>query len=138
MHRHAITDDQWERVKDMLPGQVQCPGVTAKDNRLFIDAVLWIARTGAPWRDLPVRFGPWNSVWRRFDRWSKKGVWERIMTELEDPDFDKLILDSTVIRAHQHAAGKKGGQTVPLSVVLGVDSVPRFTPRSMEKENPPN
>jgi transposase len=138
MHRHAIKDDQWERIKDMLPGQVGRPGVAAKDNRLFIDAVLWIARTGAPWRDLPVRFGPWNSVWRRFDRWSKKGVWERIMTELGDPDFEKLILDSTVIRAHQHAAGKKGGQTVPLSVVLAVDSVPRFTPRSMEKGNQPN
>ena len=81
MHRHAIKDDQWERIKGMLPGQHGRPGVTAKDNRLFIDAVLWIARTSAPWRDLPVRFGPWNSVWRRFDRWSKKGVWERIMTE---------------------------------------------------------
>ena len=69
----------------MLPGQVGRPGVTAKDNRLFIDAVLWIARTGAPWRNLPLRFGPWNSVWRRFDRWSKKGVWERIMTELGEP-----------------------------------------------------
>jgi transposase len=138
MHRHAIKDDQWERIKDMLPGQVGEPGVTAKDNRLFVDAVLWIARTGAPWRDLPVRFGHWNSVWRRFDRWSKKGVWERIMIELGDPDFEKLIIDSTVIRAHQHAAGKKGGQRVPLSVVLAVDSVPRFTPRSMEKENPPN
>ena len=58
MHRHAIKDDQWERIKDMLPGKVGQPGVTAKDNRLFIDAVLWIARTGAPWRDLPMRFGP--------------------------------------------------------------------------------
>jgi transposase len=138
MHRHAIKDDQWERIKDMLPGRAQCPGITAKDNRLFIDAVLWIARTGAPWRDLPTRFGPWNSVWRRFDRWSKKGVWERIMTELGDPDFDKLILDSTVIRAHQHAAGKKGGQAVQHSVAPGVDSAPRFTPRWMEKENQPN
>ena len=138
MHRHAIKDDQWERIKELLPGQVGRPGVTAKDNRLFIDAVLWIARTGAPWRDLPVRFGPWNSAWRRFDRWSKKGVWEQIMTELGDPDFEKLILDSTVIRAHQHAAGKKGDQRTPLLVVLAAGSVRRFTPRSMEEENQPN
>ena len=126
MHRHAIPDDQWERIKHLLPGQAGQPGVTARDNRLFIDAVLWIARTGAPWRDLPERFGPWNSVWRRFDRWSKKGVWERIMNELGDPDL-RLLLDSTVIRAHQHAAGKKGELTVPPLVVRVADSVPRST-----------
>jgi len=138
MHRHAIKDDQWERIKHLLPGQDGQPGVTAKDNRLFIDAVLWIARTGAPWRDLPLRFGHWNSVWKRFDRWSKKGVWERIMNELGDSDFKKLILDSTVIRAHQHAAGKKGVQTALPSVVRAAGSVPKFTPRSMERESQPN
>ena len=111
MRRHEIKDEDWERIKDMLPGQPGDPGVTAKDNRLFIDAVLWIAKTGAPWRDLPERFGNWNSVWRRFDRWSRKGVWLRIFEELKDPDLEWLILDSTVIRAHQHAAGaeKKSG-----------------------------
>lgn len=111
MHRHAITNDHWDRIKDLLPGQAGDPGVTASDNRLFIDAVLWIAKTGAPWRDLPERFGKWNSVWRRFDRWSAKGVWLRIFEEMKDPDLEWLILDSTVIRAHQHAAGaeKKTG-----------------------------
>jgi transposase len=111
MHRHAITDEHWERIEGLLPGQVGDPGVTAKDNRLFVDAVLWIAKTGAPWRDLPERFGKWNSAWRRFDRWSAKGVWRRVFEELKDPDLEWLILDSTVIRAHQHAAGavKKGG-----------------------------
>jgi transposase len=113
MHRHAITDEHWKRIKDLLPGQTSDPGVTAKDNRLFIDAVLWIAKTGAPWRDLPERFGNWNSVWRRFDRWSTKGTWLRIFEEIKDPDLEWLILDSTVIRAHQHAAGavKKGAPT---------------------------
>ncbi|WP_406700924.1 IS5 family transposase [Singulisphaera sp. Ch08] len=111
MRRHEITDEHWERIKGFLPGQAADPGVTAADNRLFVNAVLWIAKTGAPWRDLPERFGNWNSVWRRFDRWSAKGVWLRIFEELKDPDLEWLILDSTVIRAHQHAAGagKKGG-----------------------------
>ena len=105
MRRHEITDEHWERIKDFLPGQKGHPGVTAKDNRLFINAILWIARTGAQWRDLPERFGHWNSVWKRFDRWAKKGVWQRVFQELQDADLEWLILDSTVIRAHQHAAG---------------------------------
>jgi transposase len=109
MHRHALTNEPWERIQDLLSGQTGDPGVTAKDNRLFIDAVLGIAKTGAPWRDLPERFGNWNSVWRRFDRWSAKGDWLRIVEEIKDPDLEWLILDSTVIRAHQHAAGAVGG-----------------------------
>lgn len=109
MRRHEITDDSWNRIKNLLPGKQGDPGVTAKDNRLFVNAVLWIAKTGAPWRDLPERFGNWNSVWRRFDRWARKGVWERVFRELQDPDLEWLLLDSTVIRAHQHAAGAKKG-----------------------------
>ncbi len=108
-HRHAIRDEDWDRIKDLLPGREGLPGVTAKDNRLFIDAVLWIAKTGAPWRDLPERFGPWNSVWRRFDRWARKGRWREVFGVLQDPDLEWLILDSTVIRAHQHAAGARKG-----------------------------
>jgi transposase len=107
--RHAISDDHWNRIKDFLPGKKGDPGVTAKDNRLFLDAVWWIAKTGAQWRDIPERFGKWNSVWKRFDRWSRKGVWDRIFRELRDPDLEWLILDSSVIRAHQHAAGAKKG-----------------------------
>jgi len=112
MRRHEIKDEDWERIKDMLPGQPGDPGVTAKDNRLFINAVLWIGKTGAPWRDLPERFGPWGSVWKRFDRWAKKRVWKRVFEALQDPDLEWMILDSTVIRAHQHAAGaeKKRGR----------------------------
>ena len=111
MRRHEIKDEDWERIKDMLPGQPGDPGVTAKDNRLFVNAVLWVAKTGAPWRDLPERFGPWNSAWKRFDRWSKKGAWAGVFKELKDPDLEYIIIDSTVVRAHQHAAGaekKKG------------------------------
>ena len=104
-HRHAISDESWERIKDLLPGKDGDPGVTAKDNRLFVDAILWIAKTGAPWRDLPARFGDWYNTWKRFSRWAKKGVWQRVFEALQDDDLEWLILDSTVIRAHQHAAG---------------------------------
>jgi transposase len=105
LYRHAIKDADWDRIKDLLPGQPGQHGRVAKNNRLFIDAVLWIAKTGAPWRDLPERFGPWNSVWRRFDRWAKTGVWRRVFEALQDPDLEWILLDSTVVRAHQHAAG---------------------------------
>ena len=99
-HRHAISDADWERIKDLLPGRPGQTGWLAEDNRLFIDAILWLAKTGVPWRDLPGRFGKWNSVWKRFDRWSRKGTWRVVFEALQDPDLEWLILDSTVIRAH--------------------------------------
>ena len=94
-----------------VPGKETDPGRTA-DNRLFVHAVLWIARSGAPWRDLPERFGEWNSVYVRFNRWAKKGVWKRVFEELQEPDrtanrLDWIMTDSTIIRAHQHSAGQK-------------------------------
>lgn len=107
LHRHAISDDNFARIRDLLPGRAGTPGVTARDNRLFIDAILWIGKTGAPWRDLPERFGNWNSAWRRFDRWAKKGVWQKLFEHLQDPDLEWLLLDSTVVRAHACAAGAK-------------------------------
>jgi transposase len=112
-HRHAISDSDWERIRDLLPGRPGQTGWIAADNRLFIDAVLWIAKTGAPWRDLPSRFGNWNSVWRRFDRWARKGTWKMVFESLQDPDLEWLILDSTVIRAHPCAAGAKKKRTEP-------------------------
>ena len=115
MRRHEIADEHWKRIEGLLAGRAGDPGVTAKDNRLFVNAVLWIGKTGAPWRDLPERFGKSNSVWRRFDRWSAQGVWLRAFEELKDPDLQWLILDGTVIRAHQHAAVavRKGAPTRP-------------------------
>jgi transposase len=106
MARRNLRKDQWARIEHMLPGKAGDRGKTAKDNRLFVDAVLWIGRAGAPWRDLPEAFGPWNSVYRRFSRWSNAGVWHRVFAELaKDADFEEVFLDSTIVRVHQHAAG---------------------------------
>ena len=135
-HRHAIADADWERIRDLLPGRPGQPGWTASDNRLSVDAVLWVAKTGAPWRDLPERLGKWNSVWKRFDRWARKGTWRRVFVALQDPDLEWLILDSTIIRAHPHAAGAKkkrtgrGGKASRPSAAAAAGSGPRFTRQS--------
>ena len=134
--RHAISDADWDRVKNLLPGRPGQPGWVAKDNRLFLDAVLWVAKTGAPWRDLPERLGKWNSVWKRFDRWARKGTWQRLFEALRDPDLEWLILDSTVVRAHPHAAGAKkkrtgqGGRARRRWAAAAAGSGPRSTRRS--------
>ena len=105
MARKLLRDDQYERIAGMLPAQPGDPG-RKSDNRLFLEAVLWVARSGAPWRDLPPEFGEWNTVYQRFGRWSKKGVWHAVFAELaQDADFEEAFIDSTIIKAHQHAAG---------------------------------
>ena len=107
--RHALRDDQWERIKDLLPGQPGDVGVTAKDNRLFVEAVLYRNKTGIPWRDLPERFGDFRVIHTRFSRWSKKGIWEQVFTQLsEQSDDEYAMLDATIVKAYQHSAGKKG------------------------------
>jgi transposase len=106
MERTILRDDQWDRIKDLLPGKVSDCGVTAKDNRRFVEAVLWVARTGSPWRDLPAPLGNWHTTYTRFSRWGKTGVWERVVQAVSmDRDLEALLIDSTVVRAHQHAAG---------------------------------
>lgn len=107
MRRYEITDQQWQKIAHLLPGKVGDVGRSATDNRLFINGVLWINRSGAPWRDLPQRFGPWNSVYRRFRRWAKADVWKKIFDQLQEPDLDWIMIDSTIVRAHQHSAGQK-------------------------------
>ncbi len=103
--RHSLTDEQWNRIKDFLPGKPGDFGRTGKDNRLFVDADLFVAKTGIPWRDLPQRFGNWNSIWRRFDRWCEKGIWESLACELGELDLEELQLDSTSIQVHLAAVG---------------------------------
>ena len=113
LHRHAISDADWGRIQDSLPGQPGQHGGVAADNRRFIDAVLWVARTGAAWADLPERLGNANSQWRRFDRWAAKGRWDPILAAPREPELDVLILDSTAVRAHPCAAGSKKSGTAP-------------------------
>ena len=112
MVRGWLRNDQWPRLEPMLPGKTADPGRSGENNRLFIEAVLWNARTGSPWRDLPTEFGLWNSVYMRFARWSNNGVWQKVFAELsKDADFEEVFLDGTIVRAHQHSAGavKKRG-----------------------------
>ena len=107
--RGELTDTAWARIEPLLPAE-RGRGRRWRDHRQVINAILWKGRTGAPWRDLPEAFGEWNSVFRRFSRWSAKGVWLRMFEALaDDPDFEYLIVDSTIVRAHQHASGAKGG-----------------------------
>ena len=108
MQRFGLRDDQWERIKDFLPGRTGHVGGTAANNRLFVDAVLYRYRTGIPWRDLPTRFGDWKIVHQRFGRWAKSGVFERIFKLLaSDPDNEYMMIDATIVRAHQHSAGAR-------------------------------
>jgi len=110
MDRMVLRDDQWERIAPLVPGKVGDPGRSGADNRLFVEAVLWIVRVGAPWRDLPKDFGKWNSVFQRFRRWVRSGVFDQMFEALSaDADFEYVIVDGTIVRVHQHGTGAKGG-----------------------------
>jgi transposase len=108
MRRYSLRDDQWDRIKDTLPGRKEHVGVTAKDNRLFVEAVLYRYRAGIAWRDLPERFGDFRVIHFRHSRGSKTGVWKRVFELLaQDADNEYALIDSTIVRAHQHSAGAK-------------------------------
>lgn len=118
--RFGITDAMWAKVASLLPGKATDCGVTAKDNRLFLEAVLWRVRTGLPWRDLPGAFGRWNSVFQRFRRWAQGGVFERLFACLSDePDFEYALIDGTIVTVHQKAGGAKGGLPLRPSAARG-------------------
>jgi putative transposase len=104
MRRYELSEQQWEIIENKLPCQ---PGYKGKsvDNRLFINAVMYVAKCGIPWRDLPQRFGNWNSVYVRFRRWAKAGIWQRVFEQLQDKELKALLIDSTAVRVHQHGAG---------------------------------
>ena len=108
--RHDISDEAWALIEPHLPGQRGQWGGIAKDNRLFINAVFWILRTGAPWRDLPPEFGKWGTVHQRFIRWRDKRIWEKLLEILiNEPGFEWLMIDATHCKVHPHAAGARGG-----------------------------
>ncbi len=113
--RYELSDRQWRQISDLVPGKAGDPGRSGADNRLFVDGVLWVLRSGAHWHDLPPRYGKWKSVHKRFSRWAKAGVWEGLFAALtSDPDNDYLMLDSSLVRAHQQAATGKGGTATRL------------------------
>lgn len=108
MRRHELTDEQFNKIEHILPGRKGHVGVTARDNRNFINGVLWIFKTGAPWRDLPERYGHWKVVHLRFSRWSRAGIFDKIFRILsEDTNMEFVLMDGTIVKAHQHAAGAK-------------------------------
>ena len=108
--RFVVSDMLWRRLEPHLPGKASDCGVTAKDNRLFLEAVFWRVRTGSPWRDLPRGFGNWNSQFRRFRRWASSGVFENLFNALSnDPDLEYALIDGTIVQVHQKATGAKGG-----------------------------
>ena len=118
MDRHGLSDEQWERIEPLLLGKVGDRGRSGSNNRGFVEAVLWIASTGAAWRDLPASFGNWNSIFRRFRRWATKGVFDVLFERLSgDPDFEYAMIDGTIVRVHQQGTGARGGLIVRRSDV---------------------
>lgn len=120
MYRGELTDRQWAALAPLLPARKPRTGRPAKDHRQIINGILWIDRTGAPWRDLPERYGPWRTVASRFYRWGKAGVWTQVLAALQAKadaegrlDWNIHFVDGSVVRAHQHAAGAKGGIQTP-------------------------
>jgi transposase len=113
--RYELTQAQWERIASLLPGKASDPGRTGGDNRLFVNGCLWVLRSGAHWRDLPERYGKWKTLHKRFTRWAKAGVWDEVFASLiKDRDNRYLMLDATLVRAHQQAATGKGGPKIRL------------------------
>lgn len=135
MRDHELTDDQWAVLAPHLPPQRAATGRPAKDHRPMVEGVLWRLRTGAPWRDLPDRYGPWQSVYTRFRRWQAAGVWDEVVRALQaaadahgELDWDLHVLDGTSIRAHRHAAGApKKGVSIRPSAGAGAAGAPRCT-----------
>jgi transposase len=123
MERRMLSDGQWLRIENLLPGKPTDKGGRAADNRRFVEAVLYLARTGCPWRDLPKELGNWHSVYVRFARWEEYGIWHRVAEALHDQEgLEELFIDATIVRAHQHAAGApKKTVAIRRSVVRGAD-----------------
>lgn len=120
VRRHELTDEQWERLKPLLPAQKARTGRPATDHRRILNGILWVLGTGAPWRDLPERYGSWSTVYSRFQRWRQAGIWDSVFAAVQreadaagELDWGVHYVDGTVVRAHQHAAGAKKGTQRP-------------------------
>jgi transposase len=120
MKRRDLTNEEWEKLQPLLPPQKPKTGRPALDHRQIINGILWLLRTGAPWRNMPQRYGIWSTISSRFYRWRKAGIWDRLLKEIQEKadaanqlDWQTHYVDGTVIRAHQHAAGAKKGTQKP-------------------------
>jgi transposase len=128
MRRHELHDREWALIEPHTLGRLATSGATGRDNRLFVTAVFYRVRTGIPWRDLPARFGNWNTVARRFRRWALAGVWQAVFEAVQEPDYDWVLVDSTTVKAHKAAAGqKKVPPRLKRLAAAGVASAPKFT-----------
>ena len=113
MERFVLSDAQWAKMAPHCLGKPGDRGRSGADNRLFVEAVLWIVRTGSPWRDLPRQFGKWNSVYVRFRDWVRAGVFQRLFAVCSDePDMEYATVDATIVKVHRHGQGAKGGLSV--------------------------
>ncbi len=125
--RHTVTNAQWARIRNLLPPERNRPGRPASSNRRMVNAILWVLKTGAPWRDLPRKYGPWQTAYGRFRRWSQRGVWDKVFQQVSrDQDSESWLIDATIVRAHQDASGAKKGIRKPSAAAEAVQ-VPRFT-----------
>lgn len=128
MNRDVLSDAQWERIEPLLPGKPGDPGRRAKNNRLFIEAVLWVLRTGAPWRDLPRELGNWHTTFVRFQRWTRANRWDALLAHFStDGPLHQVFIDSTVLRAHPHAGGALKKTARKASVTRAADGQPNCT-----------
>jgi transposase len=134
MKRHELSDEQWEGLSRRLPAQRPHTGRPGLDHRQVMNGILWVLKTGAPWRDLPGRYGKWQTVYSRFRRWQQAGVWERALSAVQqdadaqgEMDWTLHFVDGTVVRAHQHAAGAKGGSIARPSASAGAGSAASST-----------
>ncbi len=132
--RHELTDDRWARLEPLLPPARPATGRPNKDHRTVVNGILWRLKTGAPWRDLPERYGPWQTVYSRFRRWQRAGVWARVLAALQAEadaegklDWSLHFVDGTTVRAHPHAAGAKKGAAIRRSAAPAAASAPSST-----------
>ena len=127
MDRLVLSDEQWERIAPLIVGRPDQKGSTGRDNRMFVEAVLWKARTGSPWRDLPEEFGDWNTIFKRFDYWSERGEWARHFQAVsEDPDMEYAMVDATIVPVRRHGHGAKGGLKIRRSANRRAAGPPKY------------
>ena len=133
VHRHEISNENWERIKNLLPPENTGKGRPGKSNRNYLNAMLWIAKTGAPWRDLPERYGSWKTAYWKFSVWSKNDTFQKLFDNLKaDADMQDVSIDSTYCKAHQHSAGaqKKAKTAIPIKTLdsRAEGEIPKYTP----------